>query len=45
MERLVEEVSFGAEDMGGTTLAIDAAYVDRQLADIVGDTDLSKYVL
>ena len=45
MERLVEEVSFGAEDMVGTTLAIDAAYVDKQLADVVGDTDLSKYVL
>ncbi len=45
MERLVEEVSFGAEDMAGTTLAIDASYVDRQLADVVGDTDLSKYVL
>lgn len=45
MERLVEEVSFTAEDIGGTSLDIDAAYVDRQLADIVGDTDLSKYVL
>ncbi|WP_428680964.1 ATP-dependent protease ATPase subunit HslU [Sphingopyxis sp.] len=45
MERLVEEISFTAEDAGGTTLDIDAAYVDRQLADIVGDTDLSKYVL
>ncbi len=45
MERLVEEVSFGAEDMAGTTLAVDAAYVDRQLAEVVGDTDLSKYVL
>ena len=45
MERLVEEVSFTAEDIGGTTLDIDAAYVDRQLADVVGDTDLSKYVL
>jgi ATP-dependent HslUV protease ATP-binding subunit HslU len=45
MERLVEEVSFGAEDMAGTTLAIDASYVDKQLADVVGDTDLSKYVL
>lgn len=45
MERLVEEVSFAAEDIGGTTVEIDAAYVDRQLADIVGDTDLSKYVL
>ncbi|MBN8844761.1 MAG: ATP-dependent protease ATPase subunit HslU [Sphingomonadales bacterium] len=45
MERLVEEISFTAEDVGGTTLEIDAAYVDRQLAEVVGDTDLSKYVL
>ncbi|SKB43877.1 ATP-dependent protease ATPase subunit HslU [Sphingopyxis flava] len=45
MERLVEEVSFNAEDMAGTALTVDAAYVDRQLADVVGDTDLSKYVL
>jgi ATP-dependent HslUV protease ATP-binding subunit HslU len=45
MERLVEEISFTAEDVGGTTLEIDAAYVERQLAEIVGDTDLSKYVL
>ena len=45
MERLVEEISFTAEDAGGTTLDIDAAYVDSQLADVVGDTDLSKYVL
>jgi len=26
-------------------VAIDAAYVERQLSEIVGDTDLSKYVL
>ncbi len=45
MERLVEEVSFTAEDRPDTTLEIDAAYVDKQLADVVGDTDLSKYVL
>ncbi|MBE1526273.1 ATP-dependent HslUV protease ATP-binding subunit HslU [Sphingopyxis sp. OAS728] len=45
MERLVEEISFTAEDVGGTTLDIDAAYVERQLSEIVGDTDLSKYVL
>ena len=45
MERLVEQISFGAEDMSGTSLAIDAAYVDEQLAEVVGDTDLSKYVL
>jgi ATP-dependent HslUV protease ATP-binding subunit HslU len=45
MERLVEEISFTAEDKTGTALEIDAAYVDGQLADVVGDTDLSKYVL
>ena len=45
MERLVEEISFTAEDAPGTTLDIDASYVDKQLADVVGDTDLSKYVL
>ncbi|ABF53308.1 ATP-dependent protease ATPase subunit HslU [Sphingopyxis alaskensis] len=45
MERLVEEISFTAEDAPGATIDIDAAYVDRQLADVVGDTDLSKYVL
>ena len=45
MERLVEEISFTAEDVPGTTLEIDAAYVERQLSEIVGDTDLSKYVL
>jgi len=45
MERLVEEISFTAEDRGGTVIDIDAAYVDSQLSDIVGDTDLSKYVL
>ncbi len=45
MEKLVEDVSFGAEDISGTTLEIDAAYVEQQLSEIVGDTDLSKYVL
>ncbi|HEV7312608.1 ATP-dependent protease ATPase subunit HslU [Sphingopyxis sp.] len=45
MERLVEEISFTAEDAPDTTLDIDAAYVDNQLAEVVGDTDLSKYVL
>ena len=45
MERLVEEISFTAEDVPGTTLEIDTAYVERQLSEIAGDTDLSKYVL
>ncbi len=45
MEKLLEDVSFGAEDMGGSTLTVDAAYVDSQLASVARNTDLSKYVL
>jgi ATP-dependent HslUV protease ATP-binding subunit HslU len=45
MEKLLEDVSFHAEDRGGTTVVVDAAYVDAQLAEVARDTDLSKYVL
>jgi ATP-dependent HslUV protease ATP-binding subunit HslU len=47
MEKLVEQISFdaGSEEPSDETLTIDAAYVDKQLADIARDTDLSKYVL
>ena len=45
MEKLLKEVSFDAEDRKGQTLQIDAAYVEKQLAGIAKDTDLSKYVL
>ncbi len=45
MEKLLEDVSFNAEDRQGSTLIVDAAYVDAQLASVARDTDLSKYVL
>jgi len=45
MEKLLEEVSFDAEDRAGTSLTIDAAYVESQLASIARDTDLSRFVL
>lgn len=45
MEKLLEEVSFEAEDRAGTTLTIDAAYVESQLQTIARNTDLSRYVL
>jgi ATP-dependent HslUV protease ATP-binding subunit HslU len=45
MERLLEQLSFEAEDRRGETITIDAAYVDAQLSSIARDTDLSKYVL
>ncbi len=45
MEKLLEDVSFDAEDRQGSTLIVDAAYVDAQLASVARNTDLSKYVL
>ena len=45
MEKLLEDVSFDAEDRRGETLVIDAAYVEKQLSAVARDTDLSKYVL
>ncbi len=45
MEKLLEEISFGAEAMQGVSVTIDRAYVDSQLSAIAGDTDLSKYIL
>ena len=45
LERLLEEVSFEAPDMVGVELAIDEGYVQRALADIVQNQDLSRYVL
>jgi len=45
MEKLLEEISFGAEDRQGTTLTVDGAYVEGQLREVARDTDLSKYVL
>ena len=45
MEKLLEEISFNAEDRQGTTLIVDAAYVDSQLASVAKNVDLSKYVL
>ncbi|UIP06698.1 ATP-dependent protease ATPase subunit HslU [Erythrobacter sp. SDW2] len=45
MERLLEELSFEAEDHQGETIVIDAAYVKERLAGLAQDTDLSKYIL
>jgi ATP-dependent HslUV protease ATP-binding subunit HslU len=45
MEKLLEDISFEAEDRKGETLIIDADYVSKQLSGIAKDADLSKYVL
>ena len=45
LEKLLEDVSFEAEQRQGETVTVDAGYVEAQLAEIARDTDLSKYVL
>jgi ATP-dependent HslUV protease ATP-binding subunit HslU len=45
MEKLLEEISFDAPEMKKRNVRIDGAYVRQQLADIVKDQDLSKYIL
>ena len=45
VERLLDAVSYEAADRAGDTLCIDAAYVDEQLAGLVADEDLSRYIL
>jgi ATP-dependent HslUV protease ATP-binding subunit HslU len=45
MERLLDEVSFDAPELAATTIAIDAPYVRRMLADIVKNEDLTRYIL
>jgi ATP-dependent HslUV protease ATP-binding subunit HslU len=45
LERLLEKISFEATDSSGSTLIIDAAYVDEHLGALVQDEDLSRYIL
>jgi ATP-dependent HslUV protease ATP-binding subunit HslU len=45
MERLLDELSFEAPDLGSQSITIDEGYVDRMLADIVKNEDLSRYIL
>jgi ATP-dependent HslUV protease ATP-binding subunit HslU len=45
MERLLDSVSFDAPDLDDKTVAIDEAYVDRMLADVIKNEDLSRYIL
>jgi ATP-dependent HslUV protease ATP-binding subunit HslU len=45
LEKILEEISFAGPDLKKKTVKIDAAYVRLQLADIVKDQDLSRYIL
>ena len=45
MERLLEQASFDAADRNGTAIEVDAEFVDRHLAALAKDEDLSRYIL
>jgi ATP-dependent HslUV protease ATP-binding subunit HslU len=45
MERLLDEISFEGPDLRDKSITIDGMYVDRMLASIVKNEDLSRYIL
>ncbi|ADM96407.1 HslU--HslV peptidase ATPase subunit [Dickeya dadantii] len=45
LERLIEDVSYGASEMHGQTVTIDADYVRSHLDELVADEDLSRFIL
>ena len=45
LEKLLENLSFEAPDLTEKDVVIDTAYVDRCLADIAGDHDVSRFIL
>ena len=45
MERVLDDISFEAPDRSGSTLKIDAAYVDKNVGDLAKNADLSRFIL
>ena len=45
MERLIEELSFTANDRSGESIVINAEFVDGILSELVKDEDLSRFIL
>ncbi|WP_313355324.1 HslU--HslV peptidase ATPase subunit [Kosakonia cowanii] len=45
LERLMEDISYDASDLGGETITIDADYVSKHLDTLVADEDLSRFIL
>jgi ATP-dependent HslUV protease ATP-binding subunit HslU len=45
MERLIEDVSFDADSLTGSTIDVDAKFVDSKLSNIVKDENLSQFIL
>ena len=45
MEKVLDEISFDADEHSGETITIDAAYVEKKLNDVASSEDLSRYIL
>ena len=45
MEKVLEEISFDADEHEGETVNVDSKYVDEKLTGVVKDQDLSRYIL
>ena len=45
LEKVLEEISFTASDKSGTTVTIDAAFVQEHMGDLANGSDLSKFIL
>ena len=45
MEKLLEDLSFNADEKKGETVVVDASYVDSSLGDIIENQDLTRYIL
>jgi ATP-dependent HslUV protease ATP-binding subunit HslU len=45
MERVLDDISFGAPDRSGETVKIDAAYVHKHVGDLAKNADLSRFIL
>ena len=45
LERLLEALSFSANDLAGSAVTVDEAYVNEHLANLVSNTDLSRFIL
>ena len=45
IEKVLDEISFSADEHKGETVTVDAAYVDRQLDGLVENVDVSRYIL
>ena len=45
MEKVLDEISYSADEHSGEIINVDAKYVEERLNDIVQDQDLSRYIL